>query len=482
MKNKAKALFAGSLLLGGLAFGLSGESFDQVSAQTLTAAKTQVEQRQDQIKRERSTFAQLAKDLNPTVVNISVVKRVSTAGGMRGRIPEEFRRMLPEEMRPQLEQPREREASGQGSGVIISADGDILTNNHVVEGADEITVTLHDGRELDARIVGRDSNTDLALLKVENSAALPTAQLGNSDQLEVGDWVMAIGNPFGLEATVTVGVLSGKGRVIGAGPYDDFLQTDTSINPGNSGGPLFNVAGEVVGINTAIIRGGQGIGFSIPINLAKDISKELKENGRVERGFIGVGIQTLNSSLKKALGIDPSVKGALVSSVLPDGPAKEAGVQVSDVIVAVNGQRLTDDKDLLREVAKLDIGSLAPITVVREGTERTLNLRIARRPNDGQEAQESPRQSVTPEKDYRVGVMVTDQGPEGERGVFVAEVVPGSPASRAGLRRGDNIRAVGKTFVSNSQEFTSVVNQTNSEEIALLVERNGRTSYVLIED
>jgi serine protease Do len=367
--------------------------------------------------------------------------------------------------------------------VIISPDGDVLTNNHVVEGASEIKVTLFDGREMDAEILGTDPNTDLALLKLRDASNLPSAQLGDSDNLDVGDWVMAIGNPFGLEATVTVGVLSGKGRVIGAGPYDDFLQTDTSINPGNSGGPLFNLEGKVVGINTAIIRGGQGIGFSIPINLAKDVSEQLKERGKVERGFIGVGIQPLTPALKRALSVDPTVNGALISSVLSDGPARAAGVEVSDIVVSVNGNKVEDEKQLLRQVAKLEVGSRVPIEVVREGRTRTLNLEIARRPNERETAQAQPvPQTPTQQQQLRVGVAVTETAETREKGVVVAEVMPNSPASRAGLRRGDRIRAVGNYKIRSAQDFTTAISQASTEDLAFLVEREGRTSFILIED
>ncbi|MFA5509040.1 MAG: trypsin-like peptidase domain-containing protein, partial [Vulcanimicrobiota bacterium] len=260
MITRTKAFLTSLFLLGSTAVLWCGP----VSAEPLFFAQSDGEVRERQVRQELGTFARLAKELNPSVVNISVVKR-SRRSSAQIRIPEEFRRMIPEELLPQLRGQQAPQVSGQGSGVIVSSDGDILTNNHVVDGAGEIKVKLFDGREMDAEVVGTDENTDLALLKLKNARDLPVARLGDSNSLEVGDWVMAIGNPFGLEATVTVGVLSGKGRVIGAGPYDDFLQTDASINPGNSGGPLFNVEGEVVGINTAIVRGGQGIGFSIPI-------------------------------------------------------------------------------------------------------------------------------------------------------------------------------------------------------------------------
>ena len=477
MKTKMKTFLASSLVLGGVALGAASVN-GSVNAEPLFFARTEGEVRERQVRRELGTFAALAKDLNPSVVNISVVKRASGVSG-NVQIPEEFRRMIPEEMLPQMRGRSAPEVSGQGSGVIVSADGEVLTNNHVVEDATEIKVKLFDGRELDAEVVGTDENTDLALLKLKDTSNLPVARMGNSDDLEVGDWVMAIGNPFGLEATVTVGVLSGKGRVIGAGPYDDFLQTDTSINPGNSGGPLFNIEGEIVGINTAIIRGGQGIGFSIPINLAKSVAAQLKEHGKVERGFIGVGIQTLTPALKSALSIPTDVSGALVSYVMEDGPAREAGLEPSDVVISVNKTPIATDRELLREVAKLRAGTSAPIEIYRDGRRKTVMMKIAERPEESVAAEIQTQPEAVPSDDVRVGVAVAD-GPE--HSAVVTEVLPNSPAARAGLRRGDKIRAVGKKEVDSAREFTSAVSAVKHGDIALLVERGGRTSFVLIEE
>ena len=470
--KKMKSLFASSLLVGGLALGVTATH----SADPLFFAQTDGEVRERQVRRELGTFSRLAKELNPSVVNISVVKSRRT-GAADIAIPEEFRRLIPEGMQPQIRGESRPEVSGQGSGVIVTSDGEILTNNHVVEGASEIKVKLFDGRELDAEILGTDENTDLALLKLKDTSSLPVARLGDSNALEVGDWVMAIGNPFGLEATVTVGVLSGKGRVIGAGPYDDFLQTDTSINPGNSGGPLFNIEGEVVGINTAIVRGGQGIGFSIPINLAKSIADQLKENGEVERGFIGVGIQPMTPALKSALSIPAETSGALVTYVMEDGPAEAAGLEHSDVIVSVDGQPVESDRALLREVAKLRAGSTVPIEIYRDGKTKRLSIEIAPRP-DKPVAAAPEQQEMQKAEDVKVGVAVIDSPGQG---AVVTEVVPNSPAARAGIRRGDRIRAVGQREVQTAREFTNAVSEWNQGDLALLVERRGRTSFILIE-
>ncbi len=284
-----------------------------------------------------SSFADLAEKMSPTVVNVKVTK-IEKAGfqgpGMQQQPNGDFFGRFFEGM---PEMPRDHQTQGAGSGVIISQDGYILTNNHVVEGAREVTVTLADKNEYKAEIVGRDPKTDLAVLKIDAKKDLPAAGLGDSESLKVGDWVVAIGNPFGLNHTVTSGIVSAKGRVIGAGPYDDFIQTDASINPGNSGGPLFNLTGEVVGINTAIIAQGQGIGFAIPVSTAKPLIPQLVSNGEITRGYLGVNIQTITPELAEALGIKET-KGALVADVAADSPAEAGGLKRGDIIVQFDGK------------------------------------------------------------------------------------------------------------------------------------------------
>ena len=460
MTTKTTLLIFLSFFIGGIAWGIFPKNGMDSIKTSLKLDRQKHDDTKFQISSELGTFARLAQELKPSVVNISVVRKIPSKSPRNPNTPGQ---LLPD-------------SSGQGSGVIISSDGDVLTNNHVVDGAKTISVKLSDGRELSAEVVGTDSNTDLALLKLHKASSLPVAQLGDSEKLAVGDWVMAIGNPFGLEATVTVGVLSGKGRVISAGPYDDYLQTDASINPGNSGGPLFNTRGEVVGINTAIVQGGQGIGFSIPINLAREVSQELKSEGRVVRGFIGVGIQSLTPALKSALNLPQQVQGALVASVLPDGPAELAGLTVSDVIVAVNNNRINSERELIKEVAKLEIGREVPFTLLRQGAEETVFMRIVERPS--KETAERPNNdSVEPRS--RVGVAVTDMIGGPEPSVVVTEVIPGSPAARAGIRRGDQIKAVGHTAVFSVHEFLEEVSRT-PDDLAFLIKRQGRTTFVVV--
>jgi serine protease Do len=300
------------------------------------------------------------KRVKPSVVNISTTTLVKgpdlydrffgQANPFRDFFGEDFYERFFGDM-PQ----REFKQRSLGSGFIIDRDGYILTNNHVVEKAQSIKVRLSDEKEYDAKVVGRDPKTDIALIKINTRQNLPVAPLGDSDSLEVGDWLIAIGNPFGLEHTVTAGIVSAKGRVIGAGPYDDFIQTDASINPGNSGGPLFNLNGEVVGINTAIVSGGQGIGFAIPINVAKELLPQLKTKGRVVRGWLGVMIQKVTPEIAKGFGLKES-EGALVSDVMEGSPAEKAGIKRGDVIVSYNGKRIKEMDQLPKLVGTTEVG------------------------------------------------------------------------------------------------------------------------------
>ena len=434
------------------------------------------------IRHEMGTFAQLAKDLKPSVVNIAVEKIINQPDPSAMFPGDMFPFGIPQmEQAPQFK-PRAR---GQGSGVIISADGYIVTNNHVVEGVKTAKVTLSDGTELEGKVVGTDPKTDLALVKVVSSKSLPAAQLGDSDQLQVGEWVMAIGNPFGLEATVTVGVLSGKGRVIGAGMYDDFLQTDASINPGNSGGPLFNTEGQIVGINTAIIPNAQGIGFSIPVNMTKDIVQQLKGKGYVVRGFLGVGVQPLSPKLKSALAIPSEVRGALISSLVDGGPAGKAGVKIQDVVTAVNGKEIRSDRELLSEIARSPVGKPADLKVWRSGKTTHINVPVVERPDD--RVSQAPQAEPADQKELGVSIqavtpdIATQLSATKPDGVVVVRVARNSPAARAGLQRGDIIRKINTMDVRNPQEFVAALKAQQGDSFAVLVERQGNTTFLTIE-
>jgi serine protease Do len=323
------------------------------------------------------SFADLAEAVGPSVINVKITKLEKTElprmpGMEEGPFGEMFKRFFGD--MPQ--QPHQFRSHGAGSGVIIDADGTILTNNHVVDGAQEITVTLSDKREYKAHVVGRDPKTDLAVIRVEGKGHFSAAKLGDSEVLRVGEWVLAVGNPFGLTNTVTCGIVSAKGRIIGAGPYDDFIQTDAPINPGNSGGPLFNMRGEVVGIATAILPNGQGIGFAVPVNTAKTLLPELVAKGSVTRGFLGVNIQNVTDDLAASLNLK-SKKGALVSEVIQGSPAEKAGVKRGDVIVACDKKEIADSHELAALVATLPVGREIPLRLVRDGKETTLSVKIA---------------------------------------------------------------------------------------------------------
>lgn len=431
-------------------------------------------------------FAALSEQLKPAVVNINTSKTVQSRRpslpGLRGPQSDIFEDFFEHFFQGQPN--RSRQQRSLGSGFIISADGYILTNHHVVSDADEIKVKLADGRSFTAELQGGDSKLDLALLKIDTgSEKLPVASLGNSESLKVGEWVMAIGNPFGLAQTVTVGIVSAKGRVIGAGPYDDFIQTDASINPGNSGGPLFNVRGEVVGINTAIVAGGQGIGFAIPVDIARDVISQLRETGQVVRGWLGVMVQSLTEELAASFGLEQA-KGALVTEVTSGSPAEKAGILRGDVILAVNGRTVDELNDLPRQVAALPVGKQARITVFRDGKERQLEVTIARLSDDANVA-EGPS-----EAEDKLGLGLVDPSPElqrrygleDSRGALVKAIKTGSPAAEAGLQAGDLIIEANGKVVEDVAGLRRVVGAVRTgESLRLLLQRGKRLLYTVIK-
>ena len=426
------------------------------------------------------SFADLADHVSPAVVHVRVVgvERASERGRRFGGPGNPFGPQFP--FPPGFGGPRPPQRTprrSSGSGFIIRKDGLIITNNHVVEGANEIMVNLPDEREYQATVLGRDPKTDLAVLKVESEQALPVANLGDSEDLRVGDWVMAIGNPFGLSNTVTAGIVSAKGRTIGAGPYDDFIQTDASINPGNSGGPLFNEKGEVVGINTAIFGNGGGnigIGFAIPINLAKQLVPDLETKGRVTRGWLGVTIQKMTTELSESLGLDES-HGALVADVATDSPAEKGGMERGDVIVGYGGQKVKENSDLPILVANTKVGTKVPIDVVRDGRTKTLTVEIAKL--DEPEVASGPEAA----KKGKWGMALRDLTPEeraqmqlkASEGVIVAGVQPDSPAAEAGVREGDVILEVNRTQVKTVDELKKeIATVKEGKPLLLLLRRN----------
>jgi serine protease Do len=371
--------------------------------------------------------------------------------------------------------PRGFEQQGVGSGFVISRDGYILTNNHVVEGADQIKVKLANGKEFDGKVIGRDPKTDLAVIKIEGSADLQALSLGNSDDLKVGSWVVAIGSPFGLEQTVTAGIVSAKGRVIGSGPYDNFIQTDASINPGNSGGPLVNLKGEVVGINTAIIASGQGIGFAIPVNMAKEVVPQLEQKGHVTRGWLGVGIQEVTPALAKSFDLKEK-KGALVSQVYKGSPAEKAGIEQGDIILQFDGKDVADSKDLPRIVASTPVGKSVTIKLLRNGKPMEHEVKVGEM-EEQREVAKAPShkslgitiQNITPEVARGLGL-------KKDTGVVVTRVEPGSPASEAGLQSGDVILEVNRSPVKDAGDFIQKVDKARDQNNVLLFIQRGQNN------
>ncbi len=422
----------------------------------------------------------LVKVVSPAVVNISTTQVVKlnrpqfrSPFGRQDPFEEFFRNFFGN-------MPREQKRRSLGSGFIVSDDGYILTNSHVVEKADEVTVTLLDKEEFKAKVVGTDPKTDIALIKIASKKKLPHVDLGSSEKLEVGEWVVAIGNPFGLGHTVTAGIVSAKGRIIGSGPYDDFIQTDASINPGNSGGPLFNLKGEVVGINTAIVQGGQGIGFATPIQLAKSILGQLKDKGKVTRGWLGVFIQPLSPELAENLGVREK-KGALVSDVTKDGPAEKAGIRSGDLITAFNGKEILDEHELPALVATTRPGTKVAVKVIREGKEQTVHVTIAEMEGDQEKRASEPElakgtgltvQEITPEFARRFDI-------KNSKGVLVASVESGTAAEDAGFQEGDIIRQVNGQPVPDTAEFAKLMKKHKGDKtIRFLVER-GESRLIL---
>ena len=433
------------------------------------------------------SFAGLVNQAKPSIVNISttaVIKGPGVQGPFVGP-NNPFKDFFGDDFFDKFfgnGPRREYKQRSLGSGFIIDREGYILTNNHVVEKASTIKVKLSDEKEYDAKIIGRDPKTDIALIKIDVRQSLPVAVLGNSEALQVGDWVVAIGNPFGLEHTVTAGIVSAKGRIIGAGPYDEFIQTDASINPGNSGGPLLNLKGEVVGINTAIVSGGQGIGFAIPINVARDMLTQLKTKGKVARGWLGIVIQRITPEIAKSLGITES-EGALVADVMENSPAEKAGIKRGDLIVSYNGKKVKDNDTLPRLVAATEIGKTAKIVLIRNKKQMEVNVVVGELQDEALKAKKSEI-----EKD--IGLVVQDITPEiakhlnlkkDVRGVIVTDVLPGSPAQDADIRSGDVIREIKRKPVHNITEFKNTLKNSNiKKNIVMLIQRNNSTFYAVI--
>ncbi|MDI6742615.1 MAG: DegQ family serine endoprotease [Smithella sp.] len=429
-----------------------------------------------------ASFSDLAERIKPAVVNISTTKTLKGRGMGTpfGRSPFDdfFRDDFFNRFFGDIPQ-RDFKQQSLGSGFIISDDGYIFTNNHVVENTDKILVKISDGKEYEAKIIGTDSKTDLALIKIKPENGLPTVEIGDSDSLKVGEWVLAIGNPFGLEQTVTAGIVSAKGRVIGAGAYDNFIQTDASINPGNSGGPLFNMQGKVIGINTAIVAHGQGIGFAIPINMAKTILEDLKTKGKVTRGWLGISIQNISDDIAKSMNYK-NKGGVLVSDVFKDDPADKAGIKVGDVITEINGRSIKDSQDLLLTIASLRVGDKATIKVWRDGKNLSFSVLVAER-------KDKPEIALSKKSGGFFGMNVREITPDiakqlgisHDAGVIVAEVEEGSPADNVGIQPRDIILQVNRiTITSLSQYSAEMTKAAGKKNVVLLIKRGNSNFFV----
>jgi len=440
------------------------------------------------------SFADLVEEFSPAVVNVSTATVVKE-GKVQSPFGEQdnpFREFFGDEFFHRFfgERPSQPfKKNSLGSGFIINADGYIVTNNHVIAEADEIVVTLAEGDEYPARVVGKDEKTDLALIKIEPKNRLPVCRLGDSEKARVGDWVLAIGNPFGLGHTVTSGIISAKGRELGAGPYDDFIQTDAAINPGNSGGPLFDTVGNVVGINSAIYTksgGNQGIGFAIPVNLAKAIVSQLKEKGVVTRAWLGVLIQSITPDMQEALDLSTR-RGALVADVVENGPAAEAGIKRGDIIVQFDGAAVDSQHELPTMVAYLPVGTEIEVEVLRDGRVKTFKVTLKEMTD---EAASAAAVKGPEEMKGDLGLTVQEMTPEiagklglgSAKGVLISGVEPASPAAEAGLRRGDVVMEVDRKVIEDVKTLSKVLEETREKKSVLfLVNRGGRTIFIAVK-
>jgi serine protease Do len=460
---------------------------------------------------DKPDFSELAEELIPSVVSVSVMiaanevvtqPRSPQAPQFPPGSPfEDFfkdffeRRGVPPRGMPSPNQKRRQ--SAMGSGFIIDKKGLIVTNNHVIANASSITVILHDGTSLQAKLLGSDAKTDLALLKVETKIKLKTVDWGNSDEIKVGNWAMAIGNPFGLVNTVTVGIISARARDINAGPFDDFIQTDASINRGNSGGPLFNLNGDVIGVNTAIYSpsgGSVGIGFAIPSALAKNIVKQLEKHGRTIRGWLGVRIQTVTEDLANSLGLEKAY-GALVASAIADSPAEKAGIKAGDIILSFNGKEVTEMRKLPRFVAETEVNKEVDIIVWRNEKKKILKVSIAEMKEDKKviAKKEEDKKGIIKEDgiddlNIRVSQITKDirlrqNIPDNITGLLITKVEQNSDAERKGIRPGDIIQEVNQTSIKTIEEFKSIIKILKGKKkgVLLLVNRQGNINFVALK-
>ena len=420
-------------------------------------------------------FAALARKIGPAVVNVATSRLLENTQDENDPMSQFWEHFFGQQVPKGAQQQR-----AIGSGFIVDPSGIIVTNYHVVDGAEKISVALSDGSSYSAEILGKDQKTDIAVVKISARRALPAVEFGDSERLEVGEWVMAVGNPFGLDHTVTSGIVSAKGRQLGSGAYDNFIQTDASINPGNSGGPLVNLRGEVIGMNTAIFSGSGGnigIGFAIPANLMQEVLPQLEQKGKVVRGYLGISLQRLTLEIAESLGVE-SRNGALVAEVARGGPAQKAGIQAGDIIVAFNGKEVKNSSDLPLQVARLSPGSSSRITLLRDGKEISLPLTVGLLDERNIVAKAESGdfgltvESITPD-------MARDMGLHPTAGVVVTAVQPGSAADDAGMEPGDLIVEINRTAIRTASDYSEALSKADPAKSLLLRVQRGQRSLFL---
>ena len=428
------------------------------------------------------SFADLVEVLQPSVVNISttnVIKQRSPFQRGPGGPNDPFNEFFEKFFGGQSPE-REFKRQGLGSGFIMTEDGYVVTNNHVIDKATDIDIILQNGDKYEAKVVGKDPKTDLAVLKIEPDQKLQAVKFGDSENLRIGEWVLAIGNPFGLGYTVTAGIVSAKGRSLGFGAYDDYIQTDASLNPGNSGGPLFNLKGEVVGVNTAIVARGQGIGFAIPIDLAEFVIKQLKSDGKVVRGWLGVYVQKITPEIAASFDLEED-EGALVSDLAQGGPAEKAGIKRGDVVIEFDGKKVSDVSDLTNYAAETAPGTEVDVKIIDDGKTKTVKVKLGNFPDQ--------RDRIESEVNENLGIRVKQITPDiaqrfnlsQENGIIISDLQQGSPASLAGLKIGDIILQINKKQISTLREYSDALNAIKPGDTALFqVKRGNNTLFAAV--
>jgi serine protease Do len=477
----AKFVITRKTVLGLVAAGLLGSTIltSAMLVPTPVLAQTQTQVAMDPTR----SFAPLVERVMPSVVSVQVkIEAASNDVGEADQMPEQFREFFEKfpQFRDQFPQqrPHRRDGMAQGSGFVISADGYVVTNNHVVDNAKSVTLSFQSGDEYDATVVGTDPKTDLALLKIKSDKTFPAVKLSD-EPAKVGDWVMAVGNPFGLGGTVTAGIISARGRDIGNGPYDDFLQIDASINKGNSGGPAFNLNGDVVGVNTAIFSpsgGSVGIGFAIPASVVKDVVESLKSDGAVTRGWLGVQIQPVTEELAEGLGLDKA-RGAIISNLTEESPALKAGLKQGDTILKANNEDIDDARDLARTIAKVKPGSAIPVDIIRDGKAETITVKIGAMPG------EMPKMAGINKADegFDLSNLGIDVAPADDgAGVKITAVDPNSSAAERGLKVGDVILEVAGNDVTTPAEVRDAIKDGKGKRVMMLIRSGDNQRYIAL--